>query len=217
MDGQRFKQIDHLMPGTRVRVIRTFQDANGHVYREGEEFVFEYVTLRGPKLLPTLHGPGIEIPLNGVEPRKGRLREYFAVPGEDKKQPVPPAPKLPVAQPAASSVPRPANPPPIQIAKMDWDLYKLAIQHAAALADSGDLAAATEYLGQIDKMPFPAECPRDSQIAHDLQRCELSTEAGRAWQMEQVEDLYGSYVAGSTSGGEAAARLSEVRQWLGKR
>jgi hypothetical protein len=197
MEGQRFKRIDHLEPGSRVRVIRAFHDANGNVYREGEEFTFEYVTLNGPKLLPTLHGKGIEIPLNGIEPRQGRLREYFEVKSDT---------------PRAERPSMPARPE-----TMDWALYKVAVKHACALADSGDHAAANACLDQIDKWPFPAECPRDSQIAHDMSECEMTTEAGRAWRNARVESYYGSYVASSTSGGEAAARMYEVRRLLGKR
>lgn len=199
MEGQRFKQIDHLQPGVRVRVIRAFQDANGGVYREGEEFIFEYVTLHGPKLTPTLHGPGIEIPLNGVEPRQGRLREFFEV-KSDKA-------------PAQSELPAmPARP-----ATMDWALYKEAIKHACALADSGDRPAANACLDEIEKWPFPGECPRNSQIGYDISECKMSTDAGLAWRADRIESYYSSYVASSTSGGEAAARMSEVQRLLGKR
>ena len=199
MDGQRFNKIDHLEPGSRVRVIQAFQDANGAVYRPGEEFTFEYVTLHGPKLMPTLHGKGIAIPLNGVEPRQGRLREFFEV----KSEKAPVQAKLP---------PMPARP-----AKMDWALYKDAIKHACTVADTGDRVAADACLTEIDKWPFPGECPRHSQIAYDMSECEMTTEAGREWQAAHVENFYSSYVASSTSGGEAAARIYEVRQLLNKR
>lgn len=199
MDGQRFNKIDHLEPGARVRVIRAFHDANGNVYRGGEEFTFEYVTLHGPKLTPTLHGKGIEIPLNGVEPRQGRLREFFEV--KSDKPPV-----------QAKMPPMPARPE-----TMDWELYKVAIKHACALADSGDQTAANACLEEIDRWPFPGECPRHFQMAHNMSEYHMTTEAGREWQDRHVEDFCGSHVACSTSGGEAAARMYEVKQFLNKR
>jgi len=106
---------------------------------------------------------------------------------------------------------------PARPEKIDWDLYQVAIVRACALADNGDREAASACLKELETWPFPIECPVDSQIGYDMSQCEMSTGEGLEWRDARIRDYYGSFVASSTSGGEAAARSYHVSQLLSKK
>ena len=201
--------IDHLSSYCRVRVLQDFSDRRGTRIRAGETGVIRQMDL-------TWSTQEIEIEwerdgriekmffaLAAKEgPRNGHMRDFFAVEGM-APWPKPPAP------PRLRSAPAPLPP---EMMKATAGGYGDGLARVHALAAGRHFAVADEHVRALLK-------GRDDhggllqQVAGDLGDIAVAyadDDPVYLWAREWATNLWYSWGANATSGGEGAARLSVI-------
>lgn len=206
--------VDHLRPPCAVTVRRAFRDRAGQAHEVGERWLlralrFEVATM---SLAFDIERDGrasvFEIDLRDPQaPQNGRMREWFEV-GE-----APP-----------STGPRQVRPRSLHSGgKADpslSDFMTAEIAEVAALAASGDLAAAEAALQAAHRLPcFAGEALQN--LAQALEGAAAAVlprnRAAAEWLYDRGIDCWYGWGSMATSGGDGAARLPSIKAALKRR
>jgi len=200
--------VDHLCRDARVRVLQDFRDACGVLHRVGETAVIRSIELNWVSLDLT-----IEWERNGKKetllfsskvttgPGNGRMREYFEVEGMEPL--LPPAPKPPA---------RLLVPPIPRKTKSDEERYATGFARIEALISNHRFDEAdAEIRGLLDRPDaYGARLPGLGEDLVGIAMAYKLDPVAFAWVREKALDLWYSWGANASSGGEGAARLLEI-------
>ncbi|MCC6294488.1 MAG: hypothetical protein IT164_17685 [Bryobacterales bacterium] len=215
-------QVDHMLRETRYRVLREFTDASGQLHAAGGGFLYRGAHLNLPARRLTLRVTvgGVQTEwlfefASGDGPRPGNLKEYFeAVSYEPAPRPAPRTEAEASAEPHPSPAGPPPEAPPHSTAQASAALDEL---HAAAMRlefDRADALYRTILCGNslgdyhLEKL--------GSWLLHAAHEAGGVHFAAAQWFARQALDCWQSWAAGSTSGGEGAARTYEVSRIRGE-
>lgn len=214
-------QVDHLSRDTRYRVLQPFVEANGSAHEAGEEFLY-----RGPHVNLIEKRMKLRVEQNGQRaewvfefatgdgPRPGNLKRYFEeIPYESLPLAVREAERAAEvarreaeeARRDAALTPEPAPPSP----------GKAPLEEVYAAALAGDFERAEALLKIIDDGRMLGDYHFEklgSWLLDAVGSAGSKRSPAARWLAQKAVDQWWSWAAGSTSGGEGAARSYEVKQ-----
>ncbi|MBN8733841.1 MAG: DUF3601 domain-containing protein [Acidobacteria bacterium] len=214
-------QVDHLSRDTRYRVLQPFVDSNGSAHEAGEEFRYHgpHVNLidKRMKLRVEQNGQRTEWVFEfatGDGPRPGNLKRYFeeipyeSLPLEVREAEFAAEVARREAEEARRDAERTPDPSPASPGKAP-------LEEVYAAAVAGDLERAEALLKTIDDGRMLGDYHFEKLGSWLLDAAESAgskRSPGARWLARKAVDQWWSWAAGSTSGGEGAARSYEVKQ-----
>jgi len=178
-------QVDHLMAGRWIRLLRDMADADGVAFTAGGTWRIDAIAVDMATLVVTfsLGGATMRLDLRAPDgPRLGRMRDWFEVVE-------PPADAPPEPQP-----PRILSPLAIELRSGDVGAAEAVIRH---------LAARREYRGEnLQSLAEALEAVARELSSVDRERA--------AWLYERAIEAWYGWGSMATSGGDGAARVPRI-------